>query len=108
MQAGSLRHVAVIERPGTAQVGRTTNLMWYEVARVRVAVRPQSGREQWYAGQMQSEATVVIEMRGPEPRVHPKDRIRVDGQGRTYEVVAVRETDARGRWVTVDAKEATG
>lgn len=104
MNAARCRNVVSVLAPRERREGRTLHLDWLEVGLARANVRTMTGRELQIAGQVRSEATHVVEMRGNIP-LHPRYRIGVAGEQRRLEIVSVRPHDHRNIWQVADAKE---
>ncbi len=104
MNAGRCRQTLEVLTPESVKDGRTTRLEWRSAGMARANVRPMTGRELWYAGAAQSEAKIVVELRG-HARLSARSRLR-DVQTRTvYEVVSMRPHDHRGIWQVADCRE---
>lgn len=64
MQAGQLRHSVILQRPGgTRDVVGARNTTWTDVATVRAAVEPLSGREEFLAAQREASTTHKVTLR---------------------------------------------
>lgn len=95
MMAGRLRHVVTIQEPydGFNEYREPVRL-WHDVATVRAAVEPLTGRAFFAAAQVQSDLSTRIRMRY-HPEVTQKSRIKY-GE-RYFDVRTVINIDERNR-----------
>ena len=104
MRAGLLRHrVTVQSASASADAFGQLAPAWADVGTYWANVQPLSGREAERARQVRADATHVVDMRIPTA-ITVEHRLRFDG--RTLNIVEVRNVDERDRQYRVTAAEA--
>jgi len=103
MRSGRLRHFVAVEKPvlQTGEDGGTSDT-WEVVFEEWAAIEPMRGREYFQAAAAQSEVDTLITMRY---RDGVKARMRVNYNGRHFDIQAVKDIQLRGREMQIMAKE---
>lgn len=106
MRGGPLRQIVRIERQSIARDDRGQDVAtWGLVATVAADIHPLAGRELERAAQVSAETTWRAILRfSPGLDLTPADRIVY--QGRTLEIIALKNVGERNQMLEIDLKEA--
>ena len=107
MEAGKLRSIIkILKAPADERGAPTQDTSRWETVRVlRASVRPIRGRELWEAEQAQSLIDHRIMIRY-DPAM--KTGMRVQFEGRTFEILYVIDPEERHQWMQLMCRELEG
>jgi len=104
MKSGELRHYVTLERQTTTQnnIGEPI-VTWIEFAPTYAKIEPLTGREYFSAKEKQNEVTTRITIRFVDGVT---EDMRVNHNGRIYEIDAVLNVDERNERIQIMCHEA--